>query len=157
MCAFVCVGSICVACRARKSLAMGLILTSMIILACLLGANSHVTTTHLTKGPRKGTGRNREGDTETVMQLCPLVSLLILVISDNSDITSSVTIVFHQPLQRHEELLLTPFFPLIVSDLPSPHAICSFRIIWPILTLYLLSVLISVLSALATLSHSRLN
>lgn len=41
-------------------------------------------------------------------------------------------------------------FPLILCALSSPHSVCSFRNLWPILTLYLLS-------ALATLSYSGLN
>lgn len=70
---------------------MGLILTPVIILACLLRADSHVTTTHLTKGQR----RKKEG--ETAISPCPSVSLLIFVISDDTDFTSLVTSVHHQP------------------------------------------------------------
>lgn len=86
----------CVACRAQ-ALALALILTPMISLACLLRADSYVTATHLTKGQRK----ERERDMETVIQPCPLVSLLTLVISDVSDITSPVTRVHHHSPNRH--------------------------------------------------------
>lgn len=79
---------------------MGLILTPVIILACLLKADSHVTTTHFTKGQRKERERKDERDMETAIQPCPSVSLLILVVSD-SDITSPVTRFHHHSSDRH--------------------------------------------------------
>lgn len=88
----VCRLHLCVACWAH-TLAKGFILTPTISLACLLRADSHVTATHLTKGQRRE--EHREGGMETVIQPCPSLSLLILVVSDESDITSPVTRVHH--------------------------------------------------------------
>lgn len=95
---------------------MGLILTPVIILACLLKADSHVTTTHLTKGQRKERERRDERDMETAIQPCPSVSLLILVVSD-SDITSAVTRFHHHSSNRHWHSAT----PLLSSPLLSFH------------------------------------